>query len=318
MAASLLPASAGGGIGPNFLPQPEGSGGVPALVGFADYGLDPSDEVQILVNRGEEQLGTKIARLSVRWALGMTTLDSTEEQMVSQADELMTNEVVLYTLSADQGQDIPDTPQELSEFSQWVQSLAVHPSARFIEAWNEPDYRLFNDPRDKNGNPVPIAQRAKDYGLLQIAAYRAIHQVRPDAVVIAGSLAHDSETFMKYLTPVVQGQKDADALSFHYPSSAKDYLRRAKILRRAFGNLPIWITEDGSNLPNPIDRANDTRRKIMLANEMGAKALVILQIQNRKNLPLWRTGAYDDDWQMLPTGTVIKEMATANPGDINK
>jgi len=292
------------------------------LIGFADYGLDSLSGAD-RVNRLEwvsHQLGTKITRLSIRWAPGMTALDPGELQMVNQADQTMTDQTVLYTLSADQGIDFPNTSQKQAQFVQWLKSLASHSSANYIEAWNEPMEVTFNDGLDASGHHQTIQQRAIDYGKLQILSYNTIHSVRPGATVIAGSLVSDistasnSNTFMKALINFMKGnkQKAADALSLHYPYSKQNYNHNINLEQKAYGKLPIWVTEDGSNLNSPQIQAADTQNKITLARAEGAVAWINLQAQNRPDLTYWHTGAFDKDWNILPAGTVIKQMSTTN------
>ena len=69
----------------------------------------------------------------------------------------------------------------------------------------------------------------------------------------------------------------ADAVSLHYPTSTRDYDRRVRSLHECFGgDLPVYVSEDGSNLGNEAAQAAQIARKITLAMRERAAGWVLL------------------------------------------
>jgi hypothetical protein len=171
----------------------------------------------------------------------------------------------------------------------------------FVEATNEPMQPLFWSSVDP----------ATQYADLLVGLYSALHSERPDVTVIAGSLArHNARGFMAELTSAVGGKKVADAVSLHYPTSTADYERRVRLLHECFGSdLPVYVSEDGSNLGSEAAQAAQIARKITLAMRERAAGWILLQLQDRRDLGPWHTGLYRSDWARKPTYYAVADAA---------
>jgi hypothetical protein len=269
-------------------------------LGVADYGQYGPRDIRRLFGTADA-LGLGVVRLTMEWSPGETRLSQVQLDVVREA-RAFPRLATIYTLSFDRGSDAPTTRRSRHEFAAWASDL-VRAGARFVEATNEPMEPLF-----WNSSDPP-----RDYARLLVLLYSTLHRERRDVTVIAGSLArHHSRSFMAELTRAVAGRRVADAVSLHYPRSAADFDLRVQLLHRCFGNgLPVYVTEDGSNLRDEAAQAVQTAAKIALAERERAAAWVLLQLQDRPELLPWHTGLFLSDWARKPSFYVVRHAAAA-------
>jgi hypothetical protein len=247
------------------------------------------------------QLRFGVVRLTMEWTPGQTRLSPTQRRTVAVAGRYP-DVRVLYTLSFVRGRDAPTTARSRRQFVAWATDLVRH-GAFDVEATNEPMQPLFWSTTDAAGQ----------YADLLDDLYGALHRANPRVTVIAGSLARrHANAFMAALTRALGGRRVADAVSLHYPGSARDFEQRVRLLRRCFGaGLPVDVTEDGSTLADGRAQAAQVAGKIALAAREHATMWVLLQLQNRPDLMPWQTGLYRSDWKRRLTyyAVVRTEMA---------
>lgn len=259
-------------------------------LGIADFGqYTPQDVDRLLRTAGRLHLG--VVRLTMEWSPGQTQLSATQQATVALAIRF-TGVEVLYTVSFVRGRDAPTTESARREFVAWAADL-VRNGAVDVEVTNEPMQPLFWSTAD----PAP------QYAELLTELYDTLHRASPGVNVITGSLArHHADAFMSELTTALAGRTVADAVSIHYPASARDFEHRVALLRRCFGaDLPVYVTEDGSTLGGARAQAADVAQKIDLAAKERAVAWILLQLQNRPDLMPWSTGLFRRDWRRAPT-----------------
>jgi hypothetical protein len=237
----------------------------------------------------------------MEWAPGQTRLGPTQRQTVAVARRFP-DVRVLYTLSFVRGRDAPTTERARRQFVAWAADL-VRNGAVEVEATNEPMQPLF----------WSTADAARQYAALLGDLYGALHRVNPRVTVIAGSLArHHASLFMSALTRALGGRRVADAVSLHYPASARDFDHRVRLLRRCFGaGLPVDVTEDGSTLDDARAQAAQVAGEIDLAAQEHAATWILLQLQDRPDLRPWHTGLYRSDWKRRPTYYAVVRTETA-------
>jgi hypothetical protein len=227
----------------------------------------------------------------MEWSPGQTRLSGTQKTTVDVARSFG-GVRVLYTVSFVRGRAAPTTERARRAFVAWATDL-VRKGAVDVEATNEPMQPLFWSTADPAGQ----------YAELLADLYVALHRANPRVRVIAGSLARrHADDFMSRLAKALAGRRVADAVSLHYPASARDFEHRAGLLRRCFGaDLPVYVTEDGSALADERAQAQDVARKIDLASRKNAVVWILLQLQDRPDLMPWSTGLYRSDWRRQPT-----------------
>jgi hypothetical protein len=213
---------------------------------------------------------------------------------------------VLYTVSFVRGRDAPTTERARRAFVAWATDL-VRNGVVDVEATNEPMQPLFWSTADPAGQ----------YAELLAELYGALHRANPDVRVIAGSLARrHADAFMSELTTALGGRRVADAVSLHYPASARDFEHRVGLLRRCFGpDLAVYVTEDGSTLGGERAQAADVARKIDLAVSEHAVAWILLQLQDRPDLMPWSTGLFRSDWKRRPLYYAVVRSEASITGD---
>jgi hypothetical protein len=273
-------------------------------LGVADYGqYGLRDVTRLLGTANGLRLGA--VRLTMEWSPGETRLSQVQRDVVREASSFP-RLVTIYTLAFDRGRDAPTTRRSRHEFAAWASDL-VRAGARVVEATNEPMEPLFWNSADP----------PRDYARLLVLLYSTLHRQSPGVTLIAGSLArHHSRIFMAQLTRTVAGRRVADAVSLHYPRSAADYDLRVGLLHRCFGaGLPVYVTEDGSNLRDEAAQAAQTATKIELAESKQAAAWVLLQLQDRADLYPWHTGVFLGDWGRKPSFYVLRKAAVALESD---
>jgi hypothetical protein len=269
-------------------------------LGVADYGQYGLQDVTRLLGTANG-LGLGAVRLTMEWSPGETRLSQVQRDVVREASSFP-RLVTIYTLAFDRGRDAPTTRRSRHEFAAWASDL-VRAGARVVEVTNEPMEPLFWNSADP----------PRDYARLLALLYTTLHRERRNVTVIAGSLArHHAREFMVQLTRAVAGRRVADAVSLHYPRSASDFDLRAQLLHRCFGaELPVWVTEDGSNLRDEAAQATQTAAKITLAAREHVAAWVLLQLQDRPDLYPWHTGLFLSNWARKRDFYVVREAAAA-------
>lgn len=134
-------------------------------------------------------------------------------------------------------------PRNLEEFATYVRKTVQHYRKRLgvWEILNEPIYTSYALPR-RNGYQV------KDYVQLLRAAYKAVKQVDPDALVVGG-IAGGATTYTKEFIEA-NGLRWVDALNLHTypgltePDAYEETLRQLRSRMRSAGaDKPIWFTE---------------------------------------------------------------------------
>jgi hypothetical protein len=269
-------------------------------LGVADFGQYREQDVARLL-RVATQLRFGVVRLTMEWTPGQTRLGPTQKSTIEVAQRFP-DVRVLYTLSFVRGRDAPTTERARREFVAWAVDLVRHGAVE-IEATNEPMQPLF----------WSSADAARQYAALLGDLYGALHRVNPRVILIAGSLArHHASLFMSALTRAVDGRRLADAVSLHYPASARDFEHRVRLLRRCFGaGLPVDVTEDGSTLGGERAEAAQVAAEIDLAAREHAAMWILLQLQDRPDLLPWHTGLYRSNWKRLPTYYAVVRTETA-------
>jgi hypothetical protein len=258
-------------------------------LGVADFGQYREQDVARLF-RVATRLRFGVVRLTMEWTPGQTRIGPTQRRTVAVARRF-TGVRVLYTLSFVRGRDAPTTERARRQFVAWATDLVRHGAAD-VEATNEPMQPLF----------WSTSGAAGQYAALLGDLYGALHRANPRVTVIAGSLARRrADVFMAELTRALRGRRVADEVSLHYPASVRDFRHRVGLLRRAFGALPVDVTEDGSTLAGGRARAAQVAREIRLAAREHAGMWILLQLQDRLDLMPWQTGLYRSDWKRLPT-----------------
>ncbi len=134
-------------------------------------------------------------------------------------------------------------PQDLEEFATYVRKTVQHHRNR-LHVWeilNEPIYTSYALPRGKG-------YRVEDYVELLRAAYEAVKQADPDALVVGG-IAGSATTYTKEFIDA-GGLRWVDVLNLHtYPGLTtpevyEEPLRRLRERMRSAGaDKPIWFTE---------------------------------------------------------------------------
>jgi len=134
-------------------------------------------------------------------------------------------------------------PQDLEEFATYVRKTVQYYRER-LRVWeilNEPIYTSYALPRRKG-------YQVKDYVQLLRAAYEAVKQVDPDALVVGG-IAGGATTYTKEFIEA-GGLRWVDALNLHTypgltePDAYEEALRQLRERMRSAGaDKPIWFTE---------------------------------------------------------------------------
>ncbi len=155
---------------------------------------------------------------------------------------------------------------------EYIKATVSHFKGR-VKYWEVINEHDIHEPYKYDGG-------AELYGKNLKAAYKAIKEANPDAVVLYGGLA--SSTVKSYFdkTLKVAGNSSYDIMNFHtYPAPGPTEIRQKKcldnlraVMRANGGEKPIWLTEIGSSTP-PYSDVSLTILK---------KALERLDLKDRK------------------------------------
>ena len=141
----------------------------------------------------------------------------------------------------------PETTADDEYFDAYIRyvdfvSKSFAGKVRAYEIWNEPDIKYFNT-KDAT---------AADYTEMLKAAYETIKQNDPDAAVLGGAIAFQTE-FLDAMMKAGAGSY-MDGLSVHYYLGKSAPEKRARnrlddyrnvLVKYGFDKMPVWVTETG-------------------------------------------------------------------------
>jgi hypothetical protein len=234
--------------------------------------VDPPGDIERALDR-IAGLGARWVRFDLNWSIveaerGMHDWRQVD-RFVDAARErgLDVLATIAYTPSWARDGDGDDklAPRDVGDYARFAGEAARrYPENRIAawELWNEPNSAQFWAPRPD----------AREYARLATAAARAIHDERPDAVVMSGGLAPAGPELdwvspdRRFVSPwrflrdvrAADGLEEIDAVAFHpyaaQPSAPSDPgianpFQQTRELRRLVDRsrpLPIWATEAGA------------------------------------------------------------------------
>lgn len=205
------------------------------------------------------------------------------------------------------------------------------PEVRRIELWNEPNFARFLAPQVSDGRRT--AMRA--YARMVRAAYPAIKEANPDAVVIVGAVGpsgSDSDTRtggLTWLDAMARARVPMDAWSQHiYPSAAPEVVtgvfpswssigRLLNRLDAVAPGLPLYITEAGyTTSPTPVrdtvvteDEQARHLRTIFALPQLQNNRIPAVVWFNLQDNPNWPAGLLRQDGTAKPSLAAFQALA---------
>lgn len=226
----------------------------PALVTDLTWGISNADQDRTMAALVDSH--ARWARLSIQWKAWEPTEGEFASWELARTDRAIRLakqagiHVLLDVLNAPAWASPTDTsglgnvPRDPAVFGRFMSLVAARYRGLVdaYEIWNEPDVAAF-----WNGGPDPYA-----YTALLKAAYAAVKEQDPSALVVSGGLSWNYDKFLSAM--YAAGAKDSfDVLALHpYTTrSLSQWVSSIRLARRtelANGDTrPIWLTEFGFN-----------------------------------------------------------------------
>jgi len=239
------------------------------LIGFsAPELLDDDSGVQLQQLQQMKSMGMSTVRVDADWSGGEPSPDSFDWstldrimasiQTVGMTADLIIDGCPAWAAAPGAAGEFAQ-PAEPSQFAAWAAAVAARYSAqgtRYFEIWNEPNIQEFWSPTP---NPAAYTQDL-------VAAYAAIKEVDPAAVVISGGLSDGGNTSTTY-DPVT-------FLEDMYADGAKGSFDEVGDHPYSF---PSATPDSGMSSWTEMDGTSPSLRSVMAANGDSAKKIWITE-----------------------------------------
>lgn len=148
-------------------------------------------------------------------------------------------------------------PREIEDWEAYVQTVVTRFKGRIeaYELWNEPDFSQVNPKGFYSGTPEKMVELAK-------VAHRVIKSVDPMALVTTPAVVSELERLEPYLR--LGGAQFADIVAAHFytmpPENFLVLVKRFRSVMARYGleSSPIWNTESGFLIANPLREVRST------------------------------------------------------------